>query len=194
MVGCPTLRNLHTSQLLLPALAPPIPPHTFPPILLFLLPFLFSHAIFTSTPNLLPTTLLRDTFAPSGYLPRILCTSSSLPSSHAVLLPSLAAPLYSDSPIGHALPLHIPNTLLAALFPHRGAPHFLPPSSYTLCLVGAQTYSPIHRLPSSLLQYLLLPTVAGQVAELPTFATSVVASPSSHYFNVCPGTGRCSDC
>ena len=36
--------------------------------------------------------------------------------------------------------------------------------------------------------------MVGQVAELPTFVTSAVASSPPHYLNVCPGTGHCIDC
>jgi len=40
----------------------------------------------------------------------------------------------------------------------------------------------------------MTPTVAGQVAKPPTFATPVVASSPPHHLNVCPGTGCCSGC
>ena len=122
MIGYLSLHNPHTSRSSPPASVPPSLIHTFLLALLSLLPFPPPYATSTSTPILLPTTLLRDTFAPSGYLPHILCTSSSLPSSHAVLLSSLAVPLYLDSPIGRVLPPHTPSTLLAALFPRRGMP------------------------------------------------------------------------
>ena len=168
MIGYPSLHNPHTSRSSPPAPVPPSLVHTFLLALLSLLPFLSPHATSASTPILLPTTLLRDTFAPSGYLPYILCTSSSLPSSHAALLPSLAVPLYLDSPIGRVLPPHTPSTLLAALFPRRGMPRSLLPSSCTLYLIRAQICcSP---LPTSF-------------ASLPP-----------HHLNVCPGTRHCNGC
>ena len=139
MVEYQTPRSLYTSQLSPPAPALPIPAHTSPPTLLSLLPSPFSHTILISIPCLLPIASLRGTFAPGGCSLRIHHTSFSLPSSHAVLLPSSAIPLYLDSPIGYVLPSHIPNTLLAALFPRRSAPHFLPPSSCTLYLAEVQT-------------------------------------------------------
>ena len=140
MIGCPSLHNLHTSRLSPPVLAPPILIRIFLPTLPSLLPFLLPHATFVSNPNLLPTTLPKDTFAPNGCFLRIYHTSSSPSFSLAALLPSLATPLYSDSSIGYALPPHIPNTLLAALFPHRGTLRSPPPSSYTPYLAGVQIY------------------------------------------------------
>ena len=140
MVVCLAPHNPHTSQLSPPAPAPPIPVHTSPLTLLSLLPSPLPCAILVSNPSLLPTASPRDTFVPGGYFLHIPHTSSSPPSLHAALLPSLATPLYLDSPIGHVLSPHIPNTLLAMLFPHRGAPRSLLPSFCTLYLVGAQTY------------------------------------------------------
>ena len=143
MVMCQAPRNLHTSQSSPPAPAPSIPVHTFLPILPSLLPSSLPYAIFVLNPSFSPTASLRDIFVPSGYFPHIPYTSSSPPSLHAVLLPFLAVPLYLDSPVGHVLPPHTPNTSLAALFSHRGAPYFLPPSSCTFYLVGAQTCCPL---------------------------------------------------
>ena len=125
MVVCQAPRSPHTSQLSLPAPAPPTPVHTSLLTLLSLLPFSLLRAILALNPSLLPTASLRDTFVPGDYFLHILHTSSSLPSSHAAPLPSLAMPLYLDSPIGHVLPPHTPNTLLAMLFPCRGAPQSL---------------------------------------------------------------------
>ena len=147
MIRCPLLHNLHTSRSLLPAPAPPILVRISPPTLFSLLPFPLSHATFISNPSLPPTTLPRGTFAPNGYFPRIHHTSFSAPSSLATLLPFLATPLYLDSPVGHALPPHNPNTLLAALFPHRGMLHFLPLSFCTPYLTRAQIYCSL--LPTS---------------------------------------------
>ena len=120
MVACPILHNPHTLRSLPPDLAPPNPFRIFlsilPPLLLFPSPY----ANLVSIPNLLPIASPKDTFVPSGYFLHIPHTSSSLPSSHAVPLPSLAVLLNLDSPIGHVLPPHTPNTLLAVLFPHGG--------------------------------------------------------------------------
>ena len=143
MVMCQTPHNLHTLQSSPPALAPPIPSRTFPPTLSLLLLFLLLYANLTLAPSLLPTASPRGTFAPGGCFLHIPHTSSFLPFLHAAPLPSLAMPLYVDSPIGHVLPPCIPNTLLAVLFPYKGVLHFLLPSSYTLCLVGAQIYCPL---------------------------------------------------
>ena len=142
MFVCQILRNPHTSLLSPPAPVLSSPFHTFLPVLLFLSLFFPPHAILASTPSLLPIASPRGTFAPGGCSLCIHHTSSFLPSSLAALLPSLAVPLYLDSPIGHVPPPYNPNTSLAALFPRRGIPHFLLPSSYILCLVGAQTYCP----------------------------------------------------
>ena len=140
MIGCPSLRNLHTSRSSLPAPALLIPSHTFLLTVPSLLPSPLLHATFASTPNLLPTTLPRGTFAPNGYFPHIHHTSSSPSSLLAALLPFWTTPLYLDSPIGHALPPHTPNMSLAALFPHRGAPQSLFPFFYILYLAGVQIY------------------------------------------------------
>jgi len=175
MIECPLPHNLHTSRSLPPAPAPPILIHISPPTPLSLSPFPLPHATFISNPSLPPTTLPRDTFAPNGYFPHIHHTSSSPPSSLAALLPFLAAPLYLDSPIGHALPLHTPNTLLAALFPHRGAPHFLPPSSYTPYLTRAQIYCS------------LLPT---SFAFLPRSPFAYSGGPSGRTIHICDICGR----
>ena len=143
MVMCQAPHNLCTSRSSPLVPAPPIPARTFPPTLLFLLLSLPSHANFVSIPSLLPTALQRGTFLLGGCSPCIHYTFSFPPSLHAALLPSLAAPLYLGSPIGHVPPLHIPNTLLAMLFPHGDAPYFPPPSSCTLYLTRTQTYCPL---------------------------------------------------
>ena len=170
MVMCLTPCNPRTSQLLSPTPAPPIPSHTFPPALLPLLPSPLLCANLISTPSLLPTVLQRGTFLLGGCSSHIHHTSFSPPSSHAVLLPSLAMLLYLDSPIGHVPLSHIPSTLLAMLFPRRGMLLLYPPSSCTLYLTRAQTYCP--RPPTS----------------------SFFTSPPPHHFNVCLGTGHCSVC
>ena len=149
MVKYQTPRSLHTLQLSPPAPAPPIPAHTSPPKLLSLLLSLPPYVIFTSVPNLLPIASPRGTFALGGCSLHICHTSSFLLFLHAALLPSLAMPLYLDSPIGHIPSPHIPNTSLTALFPYKGMPHFLPPFSCTLCLVGAQTCCPLPLTSSS---------------------------------------------
>jgi len=143
MVLCRTPRNLHTLQSLPPAPAPPILVHTSLLTHLSLLPSPLPHAIFISNPSLPPTASLRDTFVPGGYFLHTPHTSSFPSSSHAALLPSLATLLDLNSPIGCVLPPHTPNTLLAALFPHRGTPHSFPPFFCTLYLVGAQTCCPL---------------------------------------------------
>ena len=137
---CRTLHDLHTSRLLPPAPVPPNLVYTFLPALSSLLLSLLPYATFASTSSLLPIVSLRGTFAPSGYSLHILHTSSSPPSSLAALLSFLAVPLYLDSPTGHALPLHIPSTSLAALFSRRGVPQFLLPSFCTPYLARVQIY------------------------------------------------------
>ena len=170
MIGCPSLRNLHTSRLLLPTPAPPIPSHIFPPTVLFLSLSPLLHAIFTSIPSPLPITSPRDTFAPGGCFLCIHHTSSSPPSSLAALLPSLAMLLCLDSPIGHVLPPHIPSTLLAVLFPRRGALRFLPPFSYTLYLARAQICCPCPQTSSS---------------SLPGFPSAYSGGPSGRTTHIC---------
>ena len=142
MVRCLTFHSPHTSQSSSPAPALPIPSHTSLLIFLSLSLSLLPYAILVSVPNPLPTASLRGTFAPGGCFPHIRCTSSSLSSSHAVPLPSLAMLLYLDSSIGHVPLLHIPNTWFAVLLPYKGTPLLLPPSSCTLYLAGAQTCCP----------------------------------------------------
>ena len=64
-----------------------------------------------------------------------------------------------------------------------------------LALIASQTSERwFMTLPSSFLQYLLLSTMAGQVAEPSTLATPVVASSPLHHLNVCLGTGCGSSC
>ena len=177
MLSCQTPRSPHTSQSSPPAPALPSLIHTFLPTLLSLLPSLLLCAIFVSTPSLFPITLPRNISAPGGCSLHIHHIFSFLPSSPAVLLPSLAVPLYLDSPIGHVPPPHNPNTSLAALFPRRGIPHFLLPSSYILCLVGAQTYCP-HPLTSS-----FSPSVSPSVYS---------GGPSGRTTHICDTCGRLS--
>ena len=131
MIVCQAPHNPHTLLLSPPASAPPIPIHTSPLTLPSLLSSLLRCAILASTPNLLPITSPKGIFAPGGCFLHICHTSSFLPSSPAALLPSWAVLLYLGSPIGHVPPPHIPNTLLAVLFPCRGTPQSFLPSFYT---------------------------------------------------------------
>ena len=97
----------------------------------------------------MPTSLQSPALSPQPYrrallLPMVISPAfTTLSPFHLPhLLCFWAVPLYLDSPIGHALLPHTPNMSLAALFPHRGTPRSLLPSSYTLYLAGAQIYCP----------------------------------------------------